>query len=353
MKAYKPKNTNSSLLIRYAIMSLSVQAICYSVITDHLYNHISFDRASVLLILFNVLAIGCRPLISFFSDKIGSKHTGVRLSVFLVIAGYFWPVRFGINTKVVLLALGSAVFHSFAASSILSRSSGKSRDIGLFLAGDAMGLALSSFSGFFGHFFAPMLMIFAIPDDKYETSDTVPQEDGKRIPTYLSFIALPLMIAVYAFVSYAFSAIDFTWNTWFKTEFAIFAAMAVGRAAGGFVSDLIGRIMTVTASVCGGILLLYFCSDNKNIALIGLALLSASLPPIVTSAQRYLFKHPGFVFALLSAGSYIGQTLCLLIGFKTASMLFICSATVLTVASAESYFVLRNVIIKEDEDEAA
>lgn len=342
MKAYKPKITNSSLTLRYALMSLCAEAVCYSVITSHLYHHVSFDRASVLLILFNIIAIGGRGILSVFADSVNNKHTGVRFSVFFMIAGYFLPVKFGIDLKVILLAIGNAAFHSFASSSILSRSKGKSGPVGLFLAGDAMGLALATFAGFFGHFCAPLLMIFAIPDDRYsEAENNTGDVSSEKAPLRLSFTMIPLLMAAYALLFFVFSSVNFSWNTWFKTEFQIYAFIALGRALSGYISDKLGRLMTVSASTVLGTLLIFFCSDIKNAALIGLLLLSMPLPLIITSALRYLPKHPAFVFSLMSAAAYFGQVLWLLTDFKYISMLFICAFVLAITAASEASFVFK------------
>ncbi len=341
MKAYKPKMTNSSLNLRYALMSLCAEAVCYSVITGHLYHHVSFDRASVLLILFNIIAIGGRGILSVFADRVNNKHTGVRMSVFFMIAGYFLPVKFGINIKVILLAIGNAAFHSFASSSILSRSKGKSGPIGLFLAGDAMGLALSSFAGFLGHLCAPLLMIFAIPDDRYSEAEDGFEDASAKMPLHLPFVMIPMLMAAYSLLFFVFSSVNFPWNTWFKTEFQIYALIALGRALSGYIADKLGRLITVAAASVGGTLLIFFCSDAKGVALIGLLLLSMPLPLIIASALKYLPKHPAFVFSLMSAAAYFGQVLWLLTDFKRISILFICAFVLAVTAASEASFAFK------------
>ena len=42
MKAYRPKTSNTSLTIRYALMSLCLSAVCHSVIFSHLSRQISY-----------------------------------------------------------------------------------------------------------------------------------------------------------------------------------------------------------------------------------------------------------------------------------------------------------------------
>ncbi len=334
MKAYKPKTTNSSLFIRYALMSLCLTSVCYAVICDHISGAASYDRRSLLIILFNVISVGAMSLISVFADKIENKHTGVRLSVMLTVIGYFLPVGFGIDFKVVLLGLGSAVFYSFASSSILSRSNGKSRGIGLLIGGQALGIACARYAGFAGHFFAPFLMIFAIPSDKYinESELTDSPEDE---PPISPFAALPLIAISYLLLSYELSSLHFPWDSSFKTQFELWAFIGLGHAVGGLICDKLGRTITVAASACGGTMLIFLFSDNKHLSLIGLLLISAAFAPIVTSAFRFLPKNPAFSFAVVSASAYLGQIMSFIVPFKRILLLFIAASVITFTAVTE------------------
>lgn len=335
-------------------MSLCLSSVCHAVIFDHLSGKISYDRRSMLIILFNIVSVGTMSILSVFADRVNDKHTGIRLSVFLTLLGYFLPTDFGIDMKVVLLGLGSAVFYSFASSSLLSRSNGKSRDIGLLLGGSGIGIACSSFAGFAGHFFAPLLMILAIPSDKYQRE---PENEEKALQKVQKtaeneqknvqnapFSPLPLVFLTlsYLLLSYEFSSLNFSWNVWFKTQFELLLVIGLGRAVGGFVSDIFGRMTTIIATSCGGTLLIYFCADNKRLSLLGLFLLSMSLSPIVTSLTRMIPKKPAFSFAIMSGAAYLGQTLSLFIGFQSTSMLFICAALVVVAIASETPFSPRS-----------
>ncbi len=350
MKAYKPKTTNSSLSIRYALMSLCLTSVCYAVIRDHISEAVSYDRMSMLIILFNVISVGAMSLISVFADKIESKHTGVQLSVMLTIIGYFLPIEFGIDLKVVLLGLGSAVFYSFASSSILSRSRGKSRSIGLLLGGQSLGIACASYAGFAGHFFAPLLMIFAVPSDKH-TNESELTDSPKTEQSVSPITALPLIAISYLLLSYELSSMHFPWDSSFKTQFELWAFIGLGHAVGGFICDKLGRTVTVAASACGGTMLILFCSDSKRLSLLGLLLFSAAFAPIATSAFRFLPKNPAFSFALMSAAAYLGQTMSFFVPFKGILMLFIAAAVITFTAVTELPFLKSASNETEDDNE--
>ena len=346
MKAYTPKKSNASVSIRYALMSICLSSVCHSVIFSCLNDYISYDRRSMLIVLFNVISVGMMSLLSVFADKVKIKHTGVRLSVLLTVLGFCMPVTFGIDLKVTLLGLGSAIFYSFAASSILSRSKGKSRNIGLLIGGQALGIAFASYTGFAGHVAAPLLMILAIPRDEYQNEEQ--DEEAAEKP---SFSLLPFLFLCFSYIllSYEFSSFTFSWNVGFKTQFQLLLLTGLGQCAGGFACDLIGRMATVTAAASSGTLLIYFCSDTKWLSLLGLFLLSMSLTPIVTSVTRMMPKHPGFSFAIMSAMAYFGEIITHLIDFQRVTMLFICALIISVAVTASLPLFLQS---EETEDQA-
>ena len=344
------KRTNSSMAIRYAVMSVGASAVPYSVIFGQLKNYVSYDRQAVLIIMFNIIAVMGRTIVSVFADRVKNKHTGVRLSVLFTVMGLYYPVAFGINAKVILLAIGSCIFHSFASSSLLSRSNGKARDIGLFVAGNALGTALGIFADFFGYVTAALMMIFAIPDDRDTDLEIVNEPDQAKVKTKSRLIFIPLLMLSYALLYLLLASLHFPFNSFFKTECLLFISIAIGRALGGFVSDLIGKTMTVCCGMGGGSLILFFCSDNKILSMVGLALVSLSLAPIISLSTKYLQRHPGFVFALLSAASYFGQCLSYFIKLDVLLVL-IGFAVIALVFTSELPFLVKEVIVTEDNDE--
>ncbi len=345
MKSYKPRSSNSSISLRYALMSMCASSVCCSVIYDHLKDDISYDRMSMLAVLFNVLSVGGMGLISVFADRVENKHTGVRLSTLLIFLGYFLPTKFGVDLKVVLLGLGSAAFYSFASSSVISRSGGKSRDIGLLIGGTGIGIACASFSGFAGHFFAPFLMILAIPMDTYQKTAQASENDDNKAPfSPLPFVFLAL---AYLLLSYEFSSFNFSWNVWFKTQFELLFAIGLGRAIGGFLSDLVGKMITVSATSCVGTMLIFLSPDSKQLSLLGLFLLSMSLAPTVTSFARLLPNNPALSFAIMTLASYLGQALSNLISFSRITMLLICAVLIAVTVAVELPYLLKGA--KKDE----
>ena len=195
-------------------------------------------------------------------------------------------------------------------------------------------------------------MMLAVPQDKYvkedEKCENAPEKCGKTLEN-ASFSPLPLVFLMLAclVLSYEFSSLRFSWNVIHMTQFKLLLAIGLGRGVGGYVSDVFGRIITVAASACSGSVLLFFCSENEYLSLLGLFLLSMSLTPTVTAIARILPKHPALSFAFATLSMYLGQSLCHLIGFSRISMLFICAALITVAFAAEMPY-----LPKEAENEA-
>ena len=337
MKEYKPKATAASCNIRYALMSMGAEAVCAYVMFKTVGEAVSPDRLSVLTLIFNIIAVTGMPLISLFADRVSNKHTGVRLGVLLMVLGYYYPVSFGIDPKVIILALGSCMFHSFAASSILSRSRAKSTGISIFLAGSALGFAFYVLSPFFCHILTVLLIICAIPDDcsEYEIAETSkenPAFSGKAA----ALVSAVVLTISYCLISYGFSSLSFEWNTFFKNQFLLIAAIGFGRAVGGIAADKLGRLFTVCAGAVGGSFLIVFCSDSKKLSLVGLALLSMPFGAMIASAFKRAKKHPAFIFSLFASAAYFGQELTFYFPIKSEKTLILtASGAVIAVAASE------------------
>ena len=342
MKEYQPKTTEASINIRYALMSMGTAATCAYVLFKSTAASVSTDKATVLIVLFNIIAVMLRPIVSIFADRVENKHTGVRLGTILTVLGYFFPVSFGISTRIVILALGSCVFHSFASSLVLSRGHGKSIGISLFLGGSVIGLAVYTFAPFLCHFLTLLLIICAVPDDTFEASQADYSLVNSRVNPVITISSALLLLISYSMVFYGFSSLSFDWAGFFKTDCLILASIGIGRALGGIVSDKLGRLFNVCAGAIGGSAIIVFCSDSKNLCLIGLMLLSMPLGSMITALSKHSIKNSGFIFALFSSFAYLGQELTFYAKMKTPTvLLLIATCSVLATACAEAPEVLR------------
>ncbi len=336
MKAYENRVSHSAMVTRYTIMNVAEACACTAMLLGKIRRHVSDHRLILLIILFNVVAIGVRPLLALYADYTQNKHTGVRLGVMIFALGFLWPVDFGITAKVAITAVGSAIYHAFSSSSIPAKSNFTASGIGFLAAGAVLGTAIGRYAAFYGYLCIFLLMILACPTDK---SMDLPEAKENRIPkapkTALApLFALGLLLATAAF-SYLMTSLDFAWDVNKKTLFLLALAMAFGRGMGGIVSDRLGNLFTLAASLGGGAALLLFCADHKLLALAGVALVSMSIAPTLALLFRLMPAYPGFSLSLAVGAAYLGYVATKYTPLKEGLLPIICGTVLLITATTD------------------
>lgn len=341
MKPYQPPITNKPNVIRYAVMNFAITCAAASMLFGKLALHVSADRIYLLTVLYNTIAITGQGLVALFADRVRNKHTGVRLGTLLFALGFLWPMAFGVTPKVVLAAVGTCLFTAFSASSILARSEGRVRDMGIYLSGAPIGLAFATYAPLFGYFALPLLMAFATPSDRAEALPNLAENDKKTTPKApLSLLFVSIFTLLSGMGGYLFASLHFAWDTWFRTAILLLLATAVGRALGGILSDVVGSATVLIGGIGGGTALLLTCADNKLLSLVGIALLSMAAAPFTTTSLHYLPRHPAFLFSLLGGASYFGYLASKVYPYK-ASLLPIVGATTLLATLAAKIVLFR------------
>ncbi len=306
MKAFKTELSNSSMITRYAFMSMMADATSAAMLLGSISLHSSDDKLTLLIILFNIISVGGRVLFSALADNVKNKHTGIRMAVMILIMGFFFPTDISIKTKVLLMAIGSSAFHAFASSSILSRSKFKATGIGLFTAGSVIGIGIAKYAAFFGYFTAAFLMMAATPSDKGEGIEEAYLSREKKAPkTLLAPIFVFFLLLSAAAFTFLNASLSFDWYHGRKVVFLTAVAAGVGRAVGGFIYDKASVFLT-TASLGGGALLLLFCSDSKMLSLAAILFINMFVPTLISLIFRFMPKFPAFSYSIVTCFSYLG-----------------------------------------------
>lgn len=308
LKPFKTATSNSANVTRYAFMSAMADCACASMLLGSISLHASPDKLTLLIIIYNIIAIGGQALFATSADRVTNRHTGVRMSVMILILGFVFPSKISITAKAVLMAVGNAGFHAYASSSLLSRSRFKAAEIGFFTAGGILGLGLAQYAQFFGYFAAAFLMIAATPSDKFESAPIV--TDNKKIAPKKALIPLfVIILALCACVgNFSFMSIELTWCHGRKALMLYALAVAAGRFIGGFLFDKINFVLPLV-SFCGGTALLILKADSKLFVLAAILLLSMNVPVLIAMMLRCLPGCPGLCYAIVSASAYLGYSL--------------------------------------------
>ncbi len=341
LKVYEIPKTNSPMVTRYAFMSLMADGACAAMLHGSISLHCTTDKLMMLILFYNILAIGTSLLFSVLADRVGNKHTGVRAAVMILFMGFVFPTRISITAKVVLMAIGNAAFHSFAASSLLSRSRFLSYGIGCFTTGGVIGVALARYAPFFGYLAAAFLLMAAAPCDKGEglpEACDLPIRDRVVLKSRLAPLLILLLLLCCALGSYMGHSLSFEWAVGRKSILLIAAAAAAGRALGGFLFDRFS-LYSVAASLGGGAALLMFSSDSKVLSLGGILLLNMMIPVLLSLLFRFMPRHPGMCYSLSALAGYLGlHALRLFPSFasrSTAVISLVCGLLLLSTSAAE------------------
>ncbi len=350
MKAFETSKTNSSMVTRYAFMSIMADASCASMLLGSIALHASSNKLTMFIILFNIIAIGARILFSVFADNVTNKHTGVRLAVMILFMGFVFPIKISMTAKVILMGIGNAAFHAFASSSLLSRSEFRAYGIGFFTAGSIIGLGLAKYAQFFGYIAAAFLLMAATPSDRgEELPEAYLKRDGKAPKTGLAPIFIILLLISAAMGTYMNHSLQFDWIHGRKIILLVSVAAGVGRLIGGILFDKLS-VFPVAASLGGGAALLIFCSDSKMLSLFAIMLINMTVPVIIALFFRFMPHHPGLSYSLVSCASYIGYIGIKLhptFSEKSAAMVsLICGLLLLSAVTAETCLYIKSRKLK-------
>lgn len=352
MKAYENPVSGTSTVTRYALMNVAEACACAAMLFGKIDRHVSDHRLIVLVILFNIVAIGARGILALMADgAVRTRHSGVRLGVMLFALGFLWPAELGITLKVILTALGSAVYHAFAASSIQAKSDFRATGIGFFSAGAVLGTAIGRYAAFYGYLAIIFLMFLACPTDKTASLPEAKDQRPPKSPTMAlsPLFVLPLLTAIGA-LSYAVSSLDFAWDINRKTMLLMGLAMALGRGMGGLATDLLGHAVTMAASLGGGAVLLLFYADSKLLSLGGIVLISMAAAPLLSLLFRCMPSHPGFSVSLAAGMAYLGYLLLKFYPMRDGLFALICGVVLLIAVGTDLFFRLAQRRLEEKQE---
>ena len=306
MKEYKIKGSASTMVTRYAFSNMMADAACFAIMLGTVPLHVSADKFAVLLILYNILSIAPRALISLYADAVKNRHTGVLLGVMLIFLGFMWPFEFAVTPKVVLLGIGNAVYRSFSGSSVLAHSGFRASDVGSYIAGGVIGAAFARYVQFYCLLALPLLVFAAGPSDKAEN---LPEAHESRLPkspkTALAPLFAVLLLLCCSVGSYLNYGISYPWNKGRKVMVMVAFAAALGMLVGGYLFDRLSGYM-LAASLVGGTALLIFCPASRNICLLGIMLVNMAIPAVLALLFRFMPRHPGFSVSLAACFGYLG-----------------------------------------------
>ena len=308
------EKSNSETLTTYTILNALVEGSVFGILRYLIQPQMMGWEFLHYLLLYNLIAFGLMPLAGIITDLTSNKHLFVQTGVLMIFCGLLFPSHFtrvvplalGLKIKTVFCGVGTALFRAAASGVILRRSEHRNRDIGLFLGAAPLGTAIVLLKPTFAYYFIPIAMFTAARDDHCREFGEMlaAREAPKRRKKHLTVIAaVGLTVVLMAAAAFRFligEAVDLVFTSDKKLILLFSLALILGRALGGFLSDLDGNVILSLVSVgLGGYFLL--AADGRTLWIAaGLFFLNLTLPALYHSAAELIPRAPAFAAGLIS-----------------------------------------------------
>lgn len=208
-----------------------------------------------------------------------------------------------------VLGLGNALFHVGGGMDVIAEDFEKNRGgrkLGVFVAPGAVGLFLGAGLGKTGGTQSALLagavilaaLSFALLHGKREHCYDLPESGSGSLLLGLCCFAVVILR------SFVGLSVTFAWKSGAFSLFAV-AAVALGKAAGGFLSARFGTDKTILGSLLAAALC-FLLGEHPVFGLAALFCFNMSMPVTLYLLARKLPRMPGFSFGLLTFGLFLG-----------------------------------------------
>ena len=318
MKKYSVSNKKAFFTTACAVKLTAECTVASTIYGTLVINDVSANRTAMLVILYNVLSSFLALVAGILAENTKNKGIGIKLGTMLLASGFLIPVSFSINLKIILLGIGMAFINGFAGCDILEKTGSENLfGIGTFSACGLIGLAIGRYASVVGYFTVCVAMVCAAlydsPDLKLPES-YADHKEKKQVISNIVFAVLFFLCII--FLSVFSGNIKTNLVNTRKGLAIVFVAMALGRAAGDFISRLCGKDMAAALSVTVGFLLYRFSPDSDKMALLCIAAFNACFSPLVRVILEKNQKHPGICIGIACSAGYAGKMIFNYVGFS-------------------------------------
>lgn len=275
------------------------------------------DHWLLCLLTYNFFAFAMQLPFGIFADIL-DRNKPIAAAGCLILA--LAPIFSAWNLLPFALAgLGNGLFHIGGGREVLQHSGERFTALGIFVSPGALGLFLGVLSGkaaafplavVMGVLAACGLLLLFLPAKLFKAQDNclVPVDSGKApvsVPMKLLLLPLLCLFLVIFLRSYVGLTLSFPWKGEGQTALWLVAALAGGKAAGGFLADRFGALKTSFVSLFLSALLLFFFRLSA-LGILSVFLFNMTMPLTLGGLARLLPAHPGLAFGLTTFGLFLG-----------------------------------------------
>lgn len=259
-----------------------------------------------LLLVYNFCAFAVQMPLGLLADRWDRDALAAAVGVLLVMLAYGlaalpWAAA-------VAAGLGNAAFHVGGGLEALSLSGERAGPLGLFVAPGAVGLFFGTLLGKGGEFPVwpvPFLLLFTAGALLQMRQDRPERRAAAAARSFCPALPLLLLLAVVALRSYVGMTLAFPWKGEGRWALALVLALALGKAAGGYLADRFGFLKTAAVSLALSAVLL-LAPGLPACGVAAVFLFNMTMPLTLWASARLLPQTQGFAFGLLTFGLFLG-----------------------------------------------
>ncbi len=274
---------------------------------------ISGDDRLLGIILYNFCAFALQMPVGLVADRLQRNGAVAALGLCLTSAAF---LSVGIPLLcVVILGLGNCLYHIGGGVDVLNFSDRKQWMLGVFVSPGAIGLFLGKFIAnnkllsvlSFGLMMLVLSVViiwalnvsYSLKKPSKNACDSI--KPHGRAP----LLAVICLFAVVVLRSYVGVTLYTPWKNGYVLSILSVLALAVGKAAGGFLADLFGEMRTAVISLvlCS---VLFIFSENALCGILAIFLFNMTMPLTLFAMAKLFRGTRGFAFGCLTFALFLG-----------------------------------------------
>lgn len=287
-------------LLLLSLMHLVTDGLCAYLAFVKLYPN-NPEHAIFVFFGYNILAFVTQSPVGMLIDKFNRPKLFLAVSMGAMILGYLLSDIWLLS--VIFIGMGNSIFHVAGGKYVSDMSGNDISHLGIFVSTGAIGLVLGqrylSFAPMPYIFFVVLIIcgLFVILSEDSETKSYPEQYDNADGQTY-ALLAIVAVVLIRSFVGKVVVP-DFTLSG--HMFLAMSVATALGKAAGGICSKLIGIRATTYISMSIAAVCLTLGTGSLPIFIFGIFAFNFSMPITLYYANILLKGSEGFAFGTLAA----------------------------------------------------